>query len=69
MVDGWLSTMDLLSEVFVAGSGSDRRFWEIDIHGIFSVKYFCKKPWSVGEVRSIHPKIWKCVLPFKVNVF
>lgn len=35
MVDGWVSLLSLLNNIFVVGRGKDRRIWELDSHDFF----------------------------------
>lgn len=63
MVDRWLSLLPLLETVFTMGVGKDRRIWEIDSYGYFSVQSFCKKLLLVGVFHIYIPKFgWGSVL-------
>lgn len=57
MMEGWLSLKDLLNKIFVVGSGYDRKNWNIDPHGYFSVKSFCRKKLCVGDVPHVNQNI------------
>lgn len=51
------------------GQGQDRRIWEVDQHGNFSVQSFCQTLLTKGKVPWMHHKVWMGVSPLKVKFF
>lgn len=55
MVEDLIWLLKLLSNVFVVDRGINRRIWELDPHGNFSVSSFSKVLLTTNEVPIVHP--------------